>query len=45
VYRLDPSLRRLEDLFTDWMVGIQYFLEEESTSSTATSRSSTRPGR
>ena len=28
VYRLDPSLRRLDDLFTDWMVGIQYFLKE-----------------
>ncbi|HET9422470.1 MAG TPA: FAD-dependent oxidoreductase [Nocardioides sp.] len=28
VYRLDPSLRRLDDLFTDWMVGIQYFLKK-----------------
>ena len=28
VYRLDPSLRRLDELFTDWMVGIQYFLKE-----------------
>jgi uncharacterized protein with NAD-binding domain and iron-sulfur cluster len=28
VLRLDPSLRRLDDLFTDWMVGIQYYLRE-----------------
>jgi uncharacterized protein with NAD-binding domain and iron-sulfur cluster len=28
VLRLDPSLRRLDELFTDWMVGIQYFLTE-----------------
>jgi uncharacterized protein with NAD-binding domain and iron-sulfur cluster len=28
VLRLDPSLRRLDELFTDWMVGIQYFLKE-----------------
>ncbi len=28
VFRLDPSLRRLDELFTDWMVGIQYFLKE-----------------
>lgn len=29
VFRLDPSLRRLDELYTDWMVGIQYFLNEE----------------
>ena len=28
VFRLDPSLRRLDELVTDWMVGIQYFLKE-----------------
>jgi uncharacterized protein with NAD-binding domain and iron-sulfur cluster len=28
VLRLDPSLRRLDDLVTDWMVGIQYYLRE-----------------
>ncbi len=28
VFRLDPSLRRLDELFTDWMVGIQYFLKK-----------------
>jgi len=28
VFRLDPSLRRLDELFTDWMVGIQFFLKE-----------------
>ncbi len=28
VFRLDPSLRRLDELHTDWMVGIQYFLKE-----------------
>ena len=28
VLRLDPSLRRLDELFTDWMVGIQYFLKQ-----------------
>jgi len=28
VRRLDPSLRRLDELFTDWMVGIQFFLRE-----------------
>ncbi len=28
VLRLDPSLRRLDELFTDWMVGIQFFLKE-----------------
>jgi uncharacterized protein with NAD-binding domain and iron-sulfur cluster len=28
VLRLDPSLRGLDDLFTDWMVGIQYYLRE-----------------
>ena len=26
VARLDPSLRRMDDLFTDWMAGIQYYL-------------------
>jgi hypothetical protein len=29
VLRLDPSLRRLDDLVTDWMVGIQYYLREQ----------------
>ena len=28
VLRADPSLRRLNRLFSDWMVGIQYFLRE-----------------
>lgn len=28
VLRIDPSLRRLRELYTDWMVGIQYFLHE-----------------
>ena len=26
VYRIDPHLRQLRTLYTDWMVGIQYFL-------------------
>ena len=26
VLRLDPSLEQMNDLFTDWMVGIQYYL-------------------
>ena len=44
--RLDPSLHRLDELFTDWMVGIQYFLQAAGRPRPrATSRSSTRRGR
>ncbi|GAA3814908.1 hydroxysqualene dehydroxylase [Nocardioides panacisoli] len=28
VYRHDPHLRKIDELFVDWMVGIQYFLRE-----------------
>ena len=40
----DPSLRRLRQLFPDWMVGIQYFLRKPVEPPRATSRSSTRRG-
>jgi uncharacterized protein with NAD-binding domain and iron-sulfur cluster len=29
VLRLDPSLKQMDDLFTDWMAGIQYYLNRK----------------
>lgn len=29
VLRLDPSLEQMDDLFTDWMVGIQFYLRDK----------------
>jgi uncharacterized protein with NAD-binding domain and iron-sulfur cluster len=29
VLRLDPSLKQMDDLFTDWMVGIQFYLKRK----------------